>query len=240
MCGGKNGKLPTHVAIWRQGHLLHFGFQQSPEEMNNNGRALLENCLVYISKFTEDRPLALKLSTRNSPRSRRIMNDILESYKPVDIARFFANPWQSRMKAMSKLEAKNWLQVNDGFFYAIDQGEFKGRLAIDEDAKALGIRIDKPSFLTTAAAVLTDSKRAGQMKKVLVRQITMGPGIGASSEAWRTYLEEERPYLFYSEQGGYRWVVDTLAKSRGVPSENLRGPERATIVELQKAQTKHR
>ena len=55
--GGINTKQPGAAAIWRQGHLLHFGFQPSPGELNETGRALLINSIVYIDRFTEDQAL---------------------------------------------------------------------------------------------------------------------------------------------------------------------------------------
>jgi len=56
MCGGKNSKVPEYAAIWRQGHLLHFGFHQTPAELNTNGQSMLINSILYIARFTEDRP----------------------------------------------------------------------------------------------------------------------------------------------------------------------------------------
>ena len=41
-------------------------------------------------------------------------------------------------------------------------------------------------------------------------------------------MKENRPYLFFSDQGDYRWYVDTLARKRGIPSQDLRGPARAS------------
>src|SRR6185436_8371345 len=55
--GGINEQTPRSSAFWRQGNLLHFGFEQSPAEMNDAGRAMLVNGIVYISRFTEDRPI---------------------------------------------------------------------------------------------------------------------------------------------------------------------------------------
>ena len=57
ICGGVNAKTHMASAIWRQGNLLHFGFEQSPGELNGTGRALLVNSICYISRFTEDRPI---------------------------------------------------------------------------------------------------------------------------------------------------------------------------------------
>lgn len=57
--GGVNHQTPTSAALWRQGNLLHFGFEQSPMEMNELGQKLLLNSIAYISHFTEDRPIAV-------------------------------------------------------------------------------------------------------------------------------------------------------------------------------------
>jgi hypothetical protein len=58
-CGGVNHKTPTAAGLWRQGNLLHFGFEQSPAEMNETGQKLLLNSIAYISHFSEDRPIAV-------------------------------------------------------------------------------------------------------------------------------------------------------------------------------------
>ncbi len=78
-CGGINAKTATAAALWRQGNLLHYGFDLSPEEMNDWGRALLVDAITYISRFTEDRPIM----TTPSPfagqefASRRHIEDIM-------------------------------------------------------------------------------------------------------------------------------------------------------------------
>lgn len=66
-CGGVNHKTPTAAGLWRQGNLLHFGFEQSPAEMNENGRNLLLNAIVYISRFSQDRPIAVTPSVFAGP-----------------------------------------------------------------------------------------------------------------------------------------------------------------------------
>src|SRR5262249_51110666 len=57
LCGGINHKTPSAAAVWRQGNLLHFGFDLSPEEMTDRGQAMLVNSIAYIARFTEDRPI---------------------------------------------------------------------------------------------------------------------------------------------------------------------------------------
>ena len=57
LCGGVNSKTPRAGAVWRQGHLLHFGFDLAPSELTDAGRALLVNSIAYVARFTEDRPI---------------------------------------------------------------------------------------------------------------------------------------------------------------------------------------
>src|SRR5688500_18370880 len=58
-CGGENEEAATAAACWRQGELVHYGFEQDPSELNENGQRLLLNSIAYISRFTEDRPIAV-------------------------------------------------------------------------------------------------------------------------------------------------------------------------------------
>jgi hypothetical protein len=60
--GGINEQTPRSAAFWRQGNLLHIGFEQSPAQMNAAGQAMLVNAVVYISHFTEDRPIDISPS----------------------------------------------------------------------------------------------------------------------------------------------------------------------------------
>lgn len=66
-CGGVNHKTKTAAGLWRQGNLLHFGFEQSPMEMNETGQQLLLNAIAYISHFSEDRPIAITPSPFAGP-----------------------------------------------------------------------------------------------------------------------------------------------------------------------------
>ena len=41
LSGGVNHQTPTSAGLWRQGNLLHFGFEQSPDEMNEVRQAIV-------------------------------------------------------------------------------------------------------------------------------------------------------------------------------------------------------
>jgi hypothetical protein len=43
---------------------------------------------------------------------------------------------------------------------------------------------------------------------------------------WEAWWKENQSFLFASDADDYRWYVDPLAKERGTPASELRGPKR--------------
>lgn len=223
--GGINEQTPRSAAFWRQGNLLHFGFEQSPAEMNAAGRAMLVNAVVYISHFTEDRPIDITLSVFGPDRiavSRKRAQGYFTRF-PREIPNIFsagtlaAFDWHNATNAQAWFESERpWIHPNAGNF-----------LEVDTDAKTLNVQFDSPELFPKAIAALRDEKTKAAAASVLARYAPEGPGAGADADAWDKWWHDNSPYLFYSELGGYRWYVDPLAKKRGVPSKDLRGPMRA-------------
>ena len=132
--GGVNHKTPTAAAVWRQGNLLHFGFEQSPTEMNQTGRDLLLNSIAYISQFSQDRPIAYTPSpfSVNVARSRRETTNILANWPtqwlPAMIGERFSPALATQLQAKSRQELVAWAAANAKFLrpdqnnqYEIDQ-----------------------------------------------------------------------------------------------------------------------
>jgi hypothetical protein len=229
LCGGMNSKLPSAAAVWRQGNLLHFGFEQSPAEMNGNGRALLENCIVYASRFRDDRPLARTPSpfvVADYPKPLRYLLHAVRQAdaKPADLAGHFTDPVRTRLSTMPLAEVRDWVSAHADFLCA----GAAGKLAVDEDALALRAPLGKPEFFDAVLAALDDEARAAQAVRLLARRMPDGPGGGGDAAAWRAFVTGHRPFLFFLQEGGYLWHLDPLAKARGVPCAELRGPARAT------------
>ena len=231
-CGGVNEKTPRASALWRQGNLLHFGFEQSPAEMNATGRAMLVNAIVYISRFTEDRPIGLTPSVFGSEpiaTTRRRAGYFTDAarfpdYRMEWLTNVFSSAalksfnWRDRAAATMwfKEEARSWLHPGAG-----------NLLEVDEDAKSLDAVFDSPEFFPKAIQATREQKTKAKGASLLARYVPEGPGAGASADAWKAWWEENAPYVFYSELGCYRWYVDPLARKRGVPTKDLRGPVRA-------------
>ena len=224
--GGINEQTPRSAAFWRQGNLLHFGFEQSPAQMNAAGRAMLVNAVAYISRFTEDRPIDVTLSVFGPDKyalSRNRAKDTLTRW-PGDIPKAFSAAtlasfnWQDTHAALAWFAAeRRWIHPNA-----------EELLEVDADAKALNVEFDKAEFFPKAIAALADDKSKAAASAMLARYAPDGPGATANADAWQKWWQKNSQYLFYSEMGGYRWYVDPLAKERGVPSKDLRGPLRAS------------
>jgi hypothetical protein len=224
-CGGENEKSAAGAACWRQGNLLHFGFEQDPSELNEEGRRLLLNSIAYISAFKEDRPIAVTPSVFAGrvglPRTyldRRMRGkaDRSELKWMITPALF------DKVTAMDAAQLKKWYDENRGFLHP---GESPERfLEVDEQARKVGAPFDELSFFERCIAKLGESEVA----EVLHRYAPVETEKLKTSAEWSQWLKENKDYLFFSDQGDYRWYVDPLAKKRHVPSAALRGPARAS------------
>ncbi len=231
-CGGINSKTPKAGAVWRQGNLLHFGFEPSPAEMNETGRSLLVNAIAYISRFTEDRPIIQTPSAFAPQRHRifdrdaiaRLVQDKTRNLK--EYLKFYASAeLYSEVQEKSREELGEWFRENRPWIRA---GE-KGTLMIDEEARSFGEGPAGPAFLDKAIRALGDrGDQEDLARKLLERYAPDGPGGSGSRNEWTAWHRENRPYLFFSDSGGYRWYVDPLAKARKIPTEKLRGGDRAS------------
>lgn len=227
LCGGVNSKQAGAAAIWRQGNLLHWGFEPDPSELNDVGRALFVNAIVYIARFNEDRVTIRARSpfSGKSTLQRATVSKWLADDKTFEFGAALIEP-EKGIPADKAQVVRAWFSENERFLH--DNGN--GKLAVDEDARALDLEWTNIEFFDRALAILSgkpdDAPRAAAL---LARHVPDGPGPGATADAWRNWLKENRPYLFYCERAGYRWCVDPLAKKRGVPTKELRGPARADI-----------
>jgi len=229
-CGGVNHKTPTAAGLWRQGNLFHFGFQQSPREMNIHGQQLLLNSIAYIARFTEDRPIATTPSVFAGPISRSRTTPARWLKQGGSRTSWALDIFEPKTKAIlegleTPSEQVEWCQEHADFFFPMKEH----LLGIDEDLQTMGVAFDTPEFFDRVIRDLTaaDSKTVERAQRLLDRYVPCGPGFRASADDWQEWLDVNQPYLFALDTGDYRWYIDELAKRREIPSLQLRGPLRA-------------
>jgi hypothetical protein len=225
-CGGINSKTPTAAGLWRQGNLLHFGFEQSPPEMNETGRNLLLNSIAYIARFTEDRPIAITPSVFAGPvpPALRYPEAIVKrtDRELKHLTNYISASLVAHLRGKDRAEYAKWFEEVRDYLHGGLQ------LEIDSDAQALGARLGKPAFFENTLAALGRAETRARAVALLNRYVPEGPGAKASPTDWQSWLKQNQPYLFFSDAGGYRYYLDPLAKKRAVPTAQLRGPARAT------------
>jgi hypothetical protein len=225
LCGGINHKTPTAASVWRQGNLLHFGFDLSPDEMSDAGRALLGDCVVYVAGFADDRPLT-RAPERALLRTRADKIAGAETPEKDYVEWYFTPEVRTEGKAADWPAFREWYKRHRDYLRA--DPDHKGSLVLDREAESFGTPPAGREFIPTAVAALkTDGPKAESAAKLLRRYAPDGPK-EMTPAAWQAWWDENGPYLFFSESGWYRWYLDPLAKKRGVPAAELRGAARAT------------
>jgi len=240
LCGGVNHKTPRAGAIWRQGNLLHFGFEPSPERMSEVGQALLVNAICYIARFTEDRPIvrtpcgflqehwimgraALERLVANRERD-------LKTYVPF----YVGKTTQRELEGKSRSELGEWFRRHRDYLRA----DKEGKLELDGDLQSLHVAADRPEFFEKMFVLLDDTGRQETARRLLKRYVPEGPGSNASVKQWQEWWKENQPYSFFTDTGGYRWMIDPLAKKRAIPTAKLQGPARATLPAVESRSTR--
>ncbi|MHC5114516.1 MAG: protein-disulfide reductase DsbD domain-containing protein [Planctomycetota bacterium] len=82
-------------------------------------------------------------------------------------------------------------------------------LAVDEDVKGLGIPNDDPRLLETCVAMLERGEQVALARRVLERYT---PEQFDDAAGWRAWLDANRDRLFFTECGGYKFMVDTIGQ----------------------------
>jgi hypothetical protein len=214
---------------------LHFGFECSPAKMNETGQALLINSIAYIVRFTEDRPIVrtpcvFVQGTRLFDRD-AIGRRLEQPDADLNVLQYYvAKQTYDALKGKSRGEVQEWFKQARDYLHA----DAAGLLTIDTDAQSFKVPPATIRFIEEAVSALSDAGRSALARRLLNRYVPDGPGRDATRELWESWLSKNRPYLFFSDTGGYRWYLDPLAKSRGVSTASLRGAARATLAQAER------
>lgn len=152
-----------------------------------------------------------------------VLKDAESPQAAHSLALELGDPLAAQVQAMSREQQIAWAKANAQFLHP--NADFK--MVLDDDLVAWEIPFDSPDFFDKAVAGLrAGGKDADRAARLLARYVQAGPKEGGA-DAWAAYWRENQPCLFANDEGEFLWYLDPLAKSRGVPTKDLRGPKRA-------------
>jgi hypothetical protein len=225
ICGGINSKQPTHASIWRQGNLLHFGFEPAPSQLNATGKALLRNAIAYISRFVTDRPIVRERSFADpdgptAPGWR--LDHLLANPKSGarELADAFAEPWKAKLLELGE-GAREHVVRHRGAVCANGS-----RFTFDDDAMALAVDLRRDGVLQQLAGMLDGGARHDAARALLLRVLADGPGAETTPNNWHNWLKLRGDWCCFDPHS-HVWRRDPLAQARSGKSGDLRGPARA-------------
>src|SRR5262249_52190756 len=86
-------------------------------------------------------------------------------------------------------------------------------ITVDAEAQACGVSPTSGDFVQKAVAALNETKHSSRARQLLEREVPDGPGAHTPFEKWQEWAEQNQPYLFFSDTGGYRWYIDPPGKA---------------------------
>jgi hypothetical protein len=234
---GLNSKGPKSVALARHRNFFLWGFAASPRDMTPEARKCFVNAVSYIKKFDGQRPLVHKLwpgftragelnyayylrtvldeqafkrslpeSIRNDPaqyaRYRESVVRIFEKAYPAEVRSRFGQDPEKYI---------GWVKENLEFLHFEGEG-YDAQGVIDEDVKSLRLSNRKVELLETCVSMLERGHRPELARRVLKRYTTEA---FPEASQWRSWFEANRERLFFTDVGGFKFVVapESLAKA---------------------------
>ena len=219
--GGLSGKSIDAVAIGRHGNLFHFGFAADPERLTPAGRAILLNSIVYASKFNGQKLIARKMNEGIVTRDHLPMTKWACTRKAND----YINETNLHMPQMPPVVNKSfgqYLKERNPKLYEVfgtDEAAYADyyeknapymrpdlrgyELVIDPEVRALGIPNNDIRLLDKAIELMEQGNPDG---KTILERYTLKRF--ATPAEWRNWLNIHRPRMFFTEAGGYLWLVN--------------------------------
>lgn len=221
ICGGLQNDAPDGATICRQARFLSWGFSEPPTNMTEAGRAMFVNAVKYIAGFAGEEPITFRVATsRKSVLALREQAD--PSFGLPGLPPGVEVPPQLRQQltAMSRNglikefgdeesaeimlgEAwQPWWEEREPYLRWVGP-QHGGRFVVDDDAKALGIKLDDPAILERCVADLEVGTETDRALRLLQRLTLLDLGDAAD---WRAWLDAHRDELAFVHSAGYRYL----------------------------------
>lgn len=195
--GGESTKDITGMALGRSGNIFHWGFSASPNFMTESAKQVFVNTVFYMAQFNGSKSIVKRWKSM----SRQWVDELC--YKNT---RKLIDHKTGKCPSTGNKEIDNQLKYyteNYKYFY------FEGRSytpIVDEDAKSLGVPNNDVRLLEKCVDMLAEGKDTEKALRLLKRYTEEN---FTTSKEWKKWFKKYKKYLFFSEQGGYKFMIDT-------------------------------
>ena len=126
-----------------------------------------------------------------------------------------------------------YFNENKDYFYSEDE---MYKIGIDEDVKSLGIPYHDKGVLDRAIGMLENGKDVEKGKRILNRYTLVNFDTPAQ---WRAWFNKYKSKMFFTETGGYYFMIDTYDKS--IPGNQYKkaAVQKTSYHKIQPAKTSH-
>lgn len=198
IAAGLNEKGPGSVALGRHGNYFLWGFSGGPPEMTPSARACFLNAVHYVRKFGGRKPLVRKTGYGREWALAYAYAVPKGGGRGGRLADFFPEDLRERFGPDGE---KYVALYRENLEYLRPAGR---HFEVDEDVRRLGVSNRKLDLLDRCVARLEKGEDAALAHRVLRRYTTEAFG---EAGQWRTWPDTNRPRLFFTDTGGYRFLV---------------------------------
>lgn len=122
-----------------------------------------------------------------------------EEYLKKNIGR---NSW-SKITGLDTLAIRTYLNENRAYFYSEPADLYD--LKVDDDIKSLGIANTDIKVLDKAISMLEENVDVDKGYRILLRYTLEN---FTSASAWRSWFNKNKDNMFFTETGGYVWMIN--------------------------------
>lgn len=224
--GFNTGKEFGAIGIGRHGNFLQWGYGAVPAKMTEAGRRLFLNCIHYIDGFDGKPPIVQKRASHrlNALRLAPIINRISADEQE----RFFLGTFPKELYEKYSTDPNGLTQYYRNNLEWI----YRDRTyRVDEDLKSLGIPSNrKIECLEDLISLLADETKAKMARGALLRYTDRSFN---SPEQWKNWFDENKDQIFFTDVGGYKFLVAPEGYPVGQNIKNAVGalsPDYCTVV----------
>ena len=216
---GVCAKTIDAVAIGRHGNFLHWGFAASPEYLTDEAKQVLANAIVYISRFngkgmlvrkyteriaTREYVKELKHLARREPYEERVQWALEAGQTPMTFEEYLSRYEKEAFDVLGTDIDRYpaYYDENLPYFYG---GEGSYVLSIDGDCKEWGLDNHDPALLDKAISCLEKGVETERAGRILSRYTLCSFD---SPKEWRSWFRKYRKKLFFTESGGWVFMID--------------------------------